>query len=577
MEVHVVADDPVREAVVTALSDVDVSVTESSVRDLAEASVAVVADVATSEIFKQVNAVAKDSGLTWLAIAIGGVGGQSIRDVDASVTGFSPETGCYDCLCARVTASRDQYVTTANPRGERAAARLAGAIAGRELVRLLSSDDETSILGSVIELPYVEREFLPIPICRCHAHERDRSISLDDEALSFENTVVAAERAVDDRVGLATSIGEVESFPAPYYLSQLPNTRAYSEAKAPQKAAGVDEDWNVAFVKAIGEGLERYCAGVYRNMELTEAALADLTGAVDPETFVRPDDAPTVDPDAEYPWVEGEHLATEESVMLPADAVHFPQPGEGIVAQITTGLGLGTSVADAIVSGLTEVLERDAAMISWYSTDEPVGLSVDDPVFERLERRARGEDLAVTPLLVTQDVDVPVVTVAVHRDDREWPAFAVGSAADLDGVAAARSALAEAIQNWMELRSIGQEDAEEAGAWIGEYASFPEAAQTFVDVDRTVDAASLGPSEELEGAAAVEELVERTVEEGLTPYATRLTTRDVAELGFEAVRVVIPEAQPLFTDEPFFGERAETVPESLGFEARLDREPHPYP
>jgi ribosomal protein S12 methylthiotransferase accessory factor len=64
---------------------------------------------------------------------------------------------------------------------------------------------------------------------------------------------------------------------------------------------------------------------------------------------------------------------------------------------------------------------------------------------------------------------------------------------------------------------------------------------------------------------------------GLDAYAARLTTPDVAELGFEAVRALVPAAQPLFFDEPYFGERARTVPESLGYEPRLRREHHPFP
>jgi ribosomal protein S12 methylthiotransferase accessory factor len=56
-----------------------------------------------------------------------------------------------------------------------------------------------------------------------------------------------------------------------------------------------------------------------------------------------------------------------------------------------------------------------------------------------------------------------------------------------------------------------------------------------------------------------------------------LTPRDVAQLGFEAVRVLVPTAQPLFTGEAFFGERAREVPPDLGFEFRPDRGHHPYP
>ena len=579
MVVHVVGDDPVREEVVAALADVDVSVREASAKELADARLAVVADVAGSERFRLADATAREGETPWIAVEVGGVGGRPMSSVDVSVAGFSADTGCYNCLKARVASTRDNYVTTANPRGERASVRVAGAIAGRECVRILSDDDET-VLGSVVELPYVRRRFFPVPVCRCHPQGRDRDLAFEDgDALDLDAAVDAAELAIDDRVGLVTSIGEVESFPAPYYMATTADTRPYSEGEAAKQAAGVDPDWNAAFVKAIGESLERYCAGVYREHDFIESTATDLERVVEPTAFAGPDDAPAYDPSESASWVEGRDLATGDVVYLPADAVHFPQPGGGLVPQITTGLGLGSSTTDAVISGLTEVIERDATMLAWYSTFDPLGLELDDERFEALTRRLAGDGLSVTPLLVTQDVDVPVVAVAVHREggDDEWPAFAVGSAADLDVTAAARSALAEAVQNWMELRSIGRDDAVDAGAWIGEYAALPEAARSFVDVDRTVDASAVGPDPVPEGVDAVETLIDRVAAVGLSTYAARLTTRDVAEIGFEAVRVLVPGSQPLFTDEPYFAERAESVPRELGFVPALDREPHPYP
>ena len=159
---------------------------------------------------------------------------------------------------------------------------------------------------------------------------------------------------------------------------------------------------------------------------------------------------------------------------------------------------------------------------------------------------------------------------------RSWPQFAVGSAAALDPVAAVRSALAEALQNWMELRALGPEAAAEESGAIGEYADFPAAAREFVDVDDRIPADSLGrPS--LTGREELDAVTQRVGDAGLDAYAARLTTREVEGLGFEAMRVVIPAAQPLFTGDPYFGERAETVPASLGFEPRLDRPFHPYP
>ncbi|WP_226006593.1 YcaO-like family protein [Natrinema salinisoli] len=587
MQVSVVGDDPVREAVVTALDDVDVGVRDAAPADLTDARFAVVSDVAGSATFERANEAARDGGTPWIAVEIGGIGGQPLPDVDASVSGFAAETGCFDCLRARVASNLEERADA--PQADRSAARFAGAIAGRECVRVLSGE-QGSIMGQVLEVPHARRGFLPVPGCECASGDHDRGLARDAEALDLDAAVAAAERAIDERVGPITSIGEIESFPAPYYLSTVADTTAYSDASAPRQAAGVADDWNAALMKAVGEGLERYCAGVYREDDFVHASEADLENAVSPTELVRPDDAPAYEPDEEHRWVAGENLATGEVAQLPAAAVQFPQPGESLVPAITTGLGLGSSTVDALISGLTEVIERDATMLAWYSTFEPLGLSVETDAFATLERRTRSEGLSVTPLLVTQDIDVPVVAVAVHREpdaleedervgpaDDSWPAFAVGSAAGLDAAAAATSALAEALQNWMELRNLGPDDAGDAGGEIGEYASFPAPVREFVDTERTVPAASVGPDPVPTGVDRLEALCSRIADTGLTPYAARLTTRDVEGIGFEAVRVLVPGAQPLFTGSPFFGERARSVPSELGFEPRLERAFHPYP
>ena len=581
MDVHVVGDDPVKDAVVAALEDVDVGVQDATPSDLEEARFAIVTDLVGAETFEVANEAARDGNTPWIAVEVGGIGGQPLAAVDAAVSGFAPATGCFECLRARVGSTVEDPGT--NHRADRSAVRLAGAIAGRECVRVFAGEEQ-SIIGHVRELPYARHRLLPVPGCACQNGDRDRTLERDDETLALETAVERVEPAIDDRLGPITNIGEVESFPAPYYLASTANTTAFSEAKAPSQSAGVDHDWNAALMKGVGEALERYCAAVYREDDFVISREDDLDGeVVSPTDLVRPDDAPAYDPDEEIRWVVGKNFASGERAYLPAAAVHFPQPGPSYVPQITTGLGLGSSTVDALTAGLTEVLERDAAMIAWYSTYEPVTLEVADGAYDTLVRRARGEGLTVTPLLLTQDVDVPAIAVAVHREidedpsDAEWPHFALGSAASLDVLGAARSALAEALQNWMELRGLGPENADSAGGAIGEYASFPARVREPLESPQSLPAESVGPDPVPTGNEALESLIDRTTDAGLTPYAAKLTTRDVASLGFEAVRVVVPGAQPLFTDDPYFGDRARTVPEELGFESRLERAFHPYP
>jgi len=555
--------------------------------DVGKADLAVVVGRSGAPAFDAANGAALSVADTeWIGVELGGIGGRDLDGVDATVCGFGPNAGCFECLAARVAANvgpmgRDDTSGNADPTGstrtpdlDSATVRLVGTIAGRKALRTLAG---ASVAG-LIELPYAERELLAVPGCRCGDRTdsfvgRFGSLDRQYEERSLDDAVARAERALDSRVGIVSSIGEAASFPVPYYLANLGDTTSLSDARATPQAAGVATDWDRAFMKAIGEALERYCAGVYRVSELPEARASALDRAVSPTEFVRPGNERGGGGEP-IRWVAGETLETGAEVLLPATTVLFPPPQERFRPAITTGLGLGNSSTEALLSGLYEIVERDATMLGWYSTFEPLGLSVASETFETLRRRARAEGLVTTSLLVTQDVDVPVVAVAVHRED-EWPRFAVGSGADLDATRAAESALAEALQNWTELRGMGQENATEAEGSIGHYAAFPSVAREFVDVGRTIPAASVGTT--ISGTDELEAAVDRLAAADLDSYATRLTTRDVSILGFEAVRVVAPAAQPLFTGDPFFGERARAVPESLGFEPRLDREPHPYP
>ena len=505
-----------------------------------------------------------------VVVEVGGIGGRASDRLDAAVSVFGAEGARFGDLRGRVAATTD---ADGSPSGDRSAVRFAGAVAGRRAVALLSGD--RSVAGTVVEIAgtgvSAERRLLPIPT----PESRDRRVRRDYRDVDIDDALTRAERAFDERVGLVTQVGERESFPVPYYLAGTADTQGFSDARAAEFAAGVDPDWDRAFMKALGEALERYCAGVYRESEFSVAPERTCAAPVPPSRFVRPSDARTPDANTPIQWVSGVDLDTDESVSLPAAFVHYPPPDE-FAPPITTGLGLGNSGTEALLSGLYEAVERDATMLAWYSSFEPLELECPDDGYQDLVKRARAEGLSATTLLVTQDVDVPVVAAAVHRDG-EWPRFAAGSAASLDPTDAARSALAEALQNWMELRAMGPEAADAEEGAIGEYAADPTPARDFLDADAAVPAERVGPDQPPTGTAELDAVVDRVTDAGLDAYAARTTTQDVASLGFEAVRVVVPSAQPLFQGEPFFGDRIETVPRTLGFEPRPDRAYHPFP
>jgi len=563
MTVTVVGSGPAAAAVEAALGDAGIETT-TGLDAVDDAQLAVVAGESGDSVFERANERALASDSRWLAVELGGLGGVPVAD--AAVAGFAPEAGCYDCLRRRVRANLESDPDGPEPAPQ--TRRFAGAVAGREAVRFVAG--ETDVGGRVVVAPFTEREFLPVPNCDC-AGGRDPSLDREHVDRAVEESLARAERALDEQLGIVQEVGEAESFPLPYYLARLCDTETFSDASAARDAAGVDADWNGAFMRALGESMERYCAGVYRTEQVQTGSPAAVESAVAPGEFVC-----ETDPDGEtIEWVTGERVETGEQVALPAEFVHYPPPERRYREPTTSGLGLGNSAVEALLSGLYEVLERDAAMLSWYSTFQPLELTVEDPVFEALRDRAASEGLAVTTLLLTIDVDVPVVAAAVQRD--EWPQLAFGTAVSLAVESAARSALAEALQNWMELRGMGPEDAASAPGAIGTYAETPGLAATFLDAEMSVPADAASSTTPQDSVAELDAVVERVDSAGLTAYAARTTTRDVERLGFEAVRALVPGAQPLSFDEMAFGERARSVPETLGVEPRLDRAHHPFP
>lgn len=577
MEIGLIGQDPSGEPLTAQLRDTGLTVVREAEGDARGAGWVVALPDVAPETRWELNRAICESGRGLVTLEAGSLAGREIPRCGATGAILHADGPCLRCLRKRLEAGNQGEEGGTEPVAVHHR-RLLGALLGYWIGTV--DGDVKELTGRLWEVPTTERSIHPIPGCpRCQADVADRwnpPDRLTDPAdRSLEAALAHAEEAIDERVGLIQTVGEIASYPAPYYLAHVRETGGFSDASAPPQAAGVDSGWNRAFMKALGEGLERYSAAIYRAEWLVAATPQALDNPVKPGEFVRPDDWADLN-DAEVEWLPARTLPDGDPCQLPADTCLFPPPTRQVRPAITTGLGLGSSGMEAIRSGLCEVIERDAMMLSWYSTYEPVGLAVPDEPFETLASRVRAEGLSVTPLLLTQDIDVPVVAVAVHREDA-WPRFAIGSAAALDTSDAAVRALAEAVQNWIELRDVGPDQADEAEGWIGTYAALPEPAREFIDTTTTVAADQVTVARDAGAEDAVNELLARVEAVDLSTYVAWLTPRDVRELGFEAVRVVVPGAQPLFTTDPYFGDRLEAVPAALGYAPQPNRAPHPFP
>ena len=251
MELGLVGSGPAAEALRAACDDVDLSVQSYDPASLSDSSdlppIGAVVAPAGAGVFE----AATTAFERWVAVEIGGIGGRPTEALDAAVSLHAPIAGCYRCLRQRVAANADGD-PAGEARGSRSEVRLAGAVAGRELIGLLSGDRSG---GRVVEIPWRTRRLLAVPGCECEQSPPDRQLSLSHRSVDLQDALARGERAVDDRLGLLSQVGERESFPVPYYIAQSADTSGFSDVQAAQLAAGVDADWDRAYMKAIGEGL----------------------------------------------------------------------------------------------------------------------------------------------------------------------------------------------------------------------------------------------------------------------------------------------------------------------------------
>lgn len=152
--------------------------------------------------------------------------------------------------------------------------------------------------------------------------------------------------------------------------------------------------------------------------------------------------------DAEMHWVWGYSFGRRRPVLVPEQLVFYldRRPDRKFVQECSSGCASGTSVEEAALHGLLELIERDAFLLCWYGgaalpeiapatcPDEEVQFVLDRVA--RLGYRMRLFDMRV-------DLPVPAVMAVAERLDGGLGALCFAAGASLDPVEAVRSAIAE--------------------------------------------------------------------------------------------------------------------------------------
>jgi ribosomal protein S12 methylthiotransferase accessory factor len=321
-------------------------------------------------------------------------------------------------------------------------------------------------------------------------------------------------------------------------------------------------------LRAIAEAVERYSASVYTDDQFVVATANELAGeCLDFDSIPRcstaeldNDRCPLIRPDKHLPirWVKSISLAERKMRFVPAVMVYSRlmnlMPGERFWFPISTGCSAHFGLNDAIVSGICEVIERDAISLTWLRELRHPRVIIDcdleelRPYWNLYHRSSSAVEFEFYD--ATTDVGVPTIyglRIAACSDSART---LVGCSTNLMAVPAIQKVFCDLVSLGTQLLENPKypeqiadfKDLMHGAAYMAD--SRRESAFDFLrNNGKRVGLSSLLSAREQPGD--LETLVERLRIRGMMPYVVDLTTDEANTVGMKVVRVIIPQLQPL--------------------------------
>jgi len=227
-----------------------------------------------------------------------------------------------------------------------------------------------------------------------------------------------------------------------------------------------------AEVGAMCEAIERHCGSFHGDEERVRGSLRSLGDlAIDPNSSMLFADRqyagraawnPThsafqfvcspVDENAVMDWSPVWSLTQQRHRLLPTNLLYFGAPaqrGPLCVRADSNGNAAGSSLEDAVLQGLFEVIERDAVALWWYNRTRMAAVDLDafdDPWVDELRGVYADLGREVWVLDVTSDLRVPAMVALSRRTDTPGEVIVFGCGSHSDPKVALRRALTEMNQ-----------------------------------------------------------------------------------------------------------------------------------
>lgn len=419
---------------------------------------------------------------------------------------------------------------------------------------------------------------------------------------------------VDVKFGVIQHIGrfypELEIPGIYHYYAYMSNTQAFCQQDNVRYGKGVAINEELAMLKAIGEGVERYASAIYNKNNFLFSTFKNLDAqAISPDKFCLYSDEfykvhsnyVRFAEDKKVRWVKGLDLKTRAEVYIPAAMVYLPYKIDDdenkIIQNISTGLASHSSYENAAINAICEVIERDAFMICWRNQLAPVQIDLSTlPLYMRNilnNYYLKGFDIKL--FNITTDIQVPVTLGLMETDQAGQPPLIIAGACS----ASFENAMLSTIEELEHARQHGcylleqccdeppivvanlvKTQKDHARFWHNHenlhYIDFLKQSNKSVSYDDLV-VMDIQPKVNI-----LDELCHKIWNCNLNLYLVDITPVDIASVGLSVIRAIIPGAHPLsfgFGFDQFACPRLSSAPQAMGFNCSREKNliPHPYP
>jgi ribosomal protein S12 methylthiotransferase accessory factor len=310
-----------------------------------------------------------------------------------------------------------------------------------------------------------------------------------------------------------------------------------------------------AFEACVGEGIEYLSQFVQAGDPIESGPFTDYAEAYDAHVsgFISEVlSVSMIEADRSIAWVQASRLPDRSKMWFPVDLCYRRQVVEQDFKpplKLSSGCAAGTTVEDATLRALLELIERDAVALWWRGGRRGRSIAPDSEAAhaaaELLAQVRQGKTDRKTWLLdITTDVEIPAVAAVSTRPDGYG--FAFGFGARLTLTDSVRAAIFELCQVELGQHVVAAKQHESGDEALNESDRRQLRRGTLFD---TRDCALLQPATEPDSisterrddsAPSLQHVLERLEARGIAVYAIDLTR---PQFGVPVIRVLAPGLQ----------------------------------